>query len=140
MYCAGRFSMTVQPAITTSGVMNAVSTISGIEMPSTPSVYQALKAPIHGSCSTNCMAAVVASKSRQSTTLTTNVTQRRGEREPARDGGVAVPDQQQQHAGRDRQPDQHAQDGPVSLHVLVVQLRQRSHASRTERPMIVAKA
>jgi hypothetical protein len=28
--------------------MNAVSTISGIEMPSTPSVYQALKAPIHG--------------------------------------------------------------------------------------------
>ena len=37
------------PAITTSGVMNVVSTISGIEMPSTPRWYQALKAPIHGS-------------------------------------------------------------------------------------------
>ena len=36
-YCAARYSMTVQPAITTGTVMNAVSTISGREMPSTPS-------------------------------------------------------------------------------------------------------
>jgi hypothetical protein len=35
-YCDGRFSITVQPAITTSGVMSAVSTMSGTEMPSTP--------------------------------------------------------------------------------------------------------
>ena len=35
-YCAGRASITLQPAITTGTVMNAVSTMSGIEMPSTP--------------------------------------------------------------------------------------------------------
>ena len=36
-YCAGRFSMTVQAAMITGTVMNVVSTISGSEMPSTPS-------------------------------------------------------------------------------------------------------
>ena len=36
-YCAGRWSITLQPAITTGTVMNAVSTMRGIEMPSTPS-------------------------------------------------------------------------------------------------------
>ena len=35
-YCAGRFSITVQPAMITGMVMNAVSRISGSEMPSTP--------------------------------------------------------------------------------------------------------
>src|ERR1700730_12634791 len=50
--------MTRQPAITTGTVMNAVSTISGSEMPSTPSAYQASKRGIHGSFSTSCSAAV----------------------------------------------------------------------------------
>ena len=35
-YCAGRVSITVQAAMTTGMVMNVVSRISGIEMPSTP--------------------------------------------------------------------------------------------------------
>ena len=35
-YCATRFSMTVQAAMMTGTVMNAVSRISGSEMPSTP--------------------------------------------------------------------------------------------------------
>ncbi len=35
-YCAGRFSTTVHPAMITGTVMNAVSRISGSEMPSTP--------------------------------------------------------------------------------------------------------
>ena len=41
---------------------------------------------------------------------------RRGERQPTRGGRVALADEQQEQAGRDRQPDEHAQDGPVSLH------------------------
>ena len=116
MYCAGRFSITVQPAITTSGVMNAVSTISGIEMPSTPRWYQMLNAPIHGSRSTNCIAAVVGSKSRHNWRLTTKVTTAARQRHPARERRAAVAEQQQEQACRDRQPDEHAQDGPVSLH------------------------
>ena len=36
MYCATRFWITVQPAITTSGVMNEFSRMNSIEMPSTP--------------------------------------------------------------------------------------------------------
>ncbi len=35
-YCIGFFSITVQPAMTTSGVMNVVSNTSGTAMPSTP--------------------------------------------------------------------------------------------------------
>jgi formate hydrogenlyase subunit 3/multisubunit Na+/H+ antiporter MnhD subunit len=38
------------------------------------------------------------------------------ERQPARGGRVALADDQQEQAGCDRQPDEHAQDGPVSLH------------------------
>ena len=36
-YCAGRDSITVQPAMITGIVMNAVSTTSGREIPSRPS-------------------------------------------------------------------------------------------------------
>ena len=36
MYWPTRFSITVQPAITTSGVMNEFSRMNSIEMPSTP--------------------------------------------------------------------------------------------------------
>ncbi len=35
-YCAGRFTITFHPAITTGIVMKAVSTTSGSEMPSSP--------------------------------------------------------------------------------------------------------
>ena len=41
---------------------------------------------------------------------------RRGERQPTCGGRVALADEQQEQASRDRQPDEHAQDGPVSLH------------------------
>ena len=36
MYCATRFSITFQPAITTSTVVKLVSRINSMEMPSTP--------------------------------------------------------------------------------------------------------
>ncbi len=36
-YCAGRFSITDQPAMITGTVMNVVKRISGSAMPSTPS-------------------------------------------------------------------------------------------------------
>ena len=67
-YCAGRFSMPDQAAITTSGVVNAVSTMSGSEMPSMPRWYQAFTAPIHGSRSTNCSAGVARSNAHHSGT------------------------------------------------------------------------
>ena len=54
--------MTSQPAITINGVRNVVSNMSGIEKPSTPRKYSTLKALIHGMRSTNCIAAVDASK------------------------------------------------------------------------------
>src|SRR5688572_32644070 len=57
-----------QAATTTSGVVNAVSTISGSEMPSTPRWYQAFTAPIHGSRSTNCSAGVATSNAHHSGT------------------------------------------------------------------------
>jgi hypothetical protein len=61
-YCAGRDLTTSQPATTTSTVMKAVRRISGIEMPSTPSWYQALKAGIQAARSVNCIAVVCGSK------------------------------------------------------------------------------
>src|SRR5256886_9960503 len=70
---AGRVSITLQPAITTGTVMNAVSTISGSEMPSTPSAYQASKRGIHGSFSANCSAALAVSNERHSGTDSANV-------------------------------------------------------------------
>src|SRR5688572_7100297 len=72
-YCAGRFSMPLQAATTTSGVVKAVSATSGSEMPSTPRWYQALTAPIQGSRSTNCSAALAASKPAQSGTQSASV-------------------------------------------------------------------
>ena len=36
MYCATRFSITSQPAITTSTVMKLLSRMNSTEMPSTP--------------------------------------------------------------------------------------------------------
>src|SRR3984893_3081019 len=65
--------MTRQPAITTGTVMNAVSTISGSEMPSTPSAYQASKRGIHGSFSGNCSAAVPVSNELHSGTDSASV-------------------------------------------------------------------
>ena len=70
-YCEGFFSMTVQPAMTTSGVMNVVRTISGTAMPSTPRWYQAFSEGIHSRRSTNCIAALAPSKSPQSGRLST---------------------------------------------------------------------
>src|ERR1700732_54290 len=65
--------MTRQPAITTGTVMNAVSTISGSEMPSTPSAHQASKRVIHGSFSGNCSAAVLVSNELHSGTDSASV-------------------------------------------------------------------
>src|SRR2546429_827489 len=53
--------------------MNAVSTISGSEMPSTPSAYQASKRAIHGSLSGNCSAAVAVSNELHSGTDSASV-------------------------------------------------------------------
>src|SRR5882762_9584151 len=53
--------------------MNAVSTISGNEMPSTPSAYQASKRGIHGSFSGNCSAAVPVSNALHSGTDSASV-------------------------------------------------------------------
>src|SRR5258706_10080322 len=57
-YWPTRFSITVQPATTTSGVMKELSSTNSIEMPSTPRWYQTLKRGIHSWRSTNCMAGV----------------------------------------------------------------------------------
>src|SRR3989344_1445009 len=62
-YWCGRSSMTSQPASTTMMVMKAVSGTNHIEMPSTPRWYMTLKRSIQGAFSTNCIAAVVVSKS-----------------------------------------------------------------------------
>ena len=55
MYWPTRFSITVQPAITTSRVMKLFSRTNSTEMPSTPRWYQMSKRGIQGSRSTNCM-------------------------------------------------------------------------------------
>src|SRR5688572_25578427 len=54
--------MTVQLAITTSGVMKVVSRISGIAMPSTPSEYDECSDGIQSRCSVNCINGVEVSK------------------------------------------------------------------------------
>ena len=129
--------MTVHAAITTSGVMNVVSTISGSEMPSTPRWYQALNAPIHGSRSTNCIAAVPRSKSLHSTTLSTNV---------ATDASSAS---QRPNAARSSPSSNSSTPAATGSQISVLrmgqsrgmgQLRSSSQASSADRPMIVANA
>jgi hypothetical protein len=58
MYWAMRFATFVQLAMTMSTVVNVVSRMSGMEMPSTPMLKSAWIEGIQAVCSTNCMSAV----------------------------------------------------------------------------------
>ena len=120
--------------------MNAVSTINGIEMPSTPSVYHALNAPIHGCCSTNCIAAVAGSNSRQSSALRTKVATDATSASHRPMAALRSPTSSSSTPAAIGSQTSTLRMGQSTLHVVVSACASRSHASRTERPMIVAKA
>jgi hypothetical protein len=65
--------MPLQPAITIRTVVNVVSSISGIAMPSTPRWYSEFNIGIQGVRSTNCMSALPALKCVYSGMLATKV-------------------------------------------------------------------
>ena len=127
--------MLPQPAMTTSTVVNVVSRISGIEMPSTPTWNCESTLGIHGAISDELHRRRGVAEVQVQRHAERQRRERHQQRGPARGRRPPVAERQHAESADDRHPDQQREEVSLEHHA-----RHISHISSDASPRIIANA